>query len=125
MNKLNELIAGELITQPKPFGNVNFENKEALLNAYMPNLKNGGLFIQTDLKIALQTKVMIIMSLPEEKSKRTAQGKVVWLSPKNAQYALPQGIGIEFDDNAINKNLRSDIEKKLAGMNYEIKNSTF
>jgi len=90
------------------------KDKAVLYAAYMPFVKNGGMFIPTNKSYKLGDEVFMLLSLMEESEKIPVAGKVVWVTPKGAQGNRAAGIGVQFsdqDNTAINK-----IETYLAGM---------
>jgi len=89
------------------------KDKAVLYAAFMPFIKNGGLFIPTNKTYKLGAEVFILLSLMEEPEKLPIAGKVVWITPKGAQGSRAAGIGIQFnneDDTVLKK-----IETYLAG----------
>ena len=90
------------------------KDKAVLYAAYMPFVKNGGMFIPTNKSYKLGDEVFMLLSLMDEAEKSPVAGKVVWVTPKGAQGNRAAGIGVQFsdqDNTAINK-----IETYLAGM---------
>ncbi len=90
------------------------KDKAVLYAAYMPFVKNGGMFIPTNKSYKLGDEVFMLLSLMDEAEKIPVAGKVVWVTPKGAQSNRAAGIGVQFsdqDNTAINK-----IENYLAGM---------
>lgn len=90
------------------------KSKSVLQSAYMPFLKNGGIFFPTDKEYALGEKVFLLLSLLDEPEKIPAAGEVVWITPMGAQGSRTAGVGVHFtaeDDTA-----RKAIESHLAGM---------
>lgn len=88
-------------------------DKAVLYAAYMPFVKNGGLFIPTSKSYNLGDEVFMLLSLMDEPEKIPVAGKVVWITPKGAQGNRAAGIGVQFsgeDDLASRK-----IETYLAG----------
>lgn len=107
-------------TPPRPGGaqpgilTLNIKDKSALYVAYMPFVKNGGLFIPTNKEYRLGDEVFILLTLMENPERIPVAGKVVWLTPKGAQNKRVQGIGVQFsvqDGGATQKK----IESLLAG----------
>mgnify|MGYP003444853447 FL=1 len=89
------------------------KDKSALYLAYMPFVKNGGLFIPTNSNYRLGDEVFMLLNLMDEPEKIPVAGKVVWVTPKRAQGNRASGIGVQFngqDDTASRK-----IETYLAG----------
>ncbi|MDX1496262.1 MAG: PilZ domain-containing protein [Salinisphaeraceae bacterium] len=97
---------------------VELENKQALFAAYMPFIKNGGLFINTRDSYVLGEEVFALLHLQEQEEKLPVAGKVVWVTPRHAQGKRYPGIGIQFspqDNGATQKK----IETIIAGMQAE------
>ena len=89
------------------------KDKAVLYAAFMPFIKNGGLFVPTHKYYRLGADVFILLSLMEEPEKLPIAGKVVWITPKGAQGSRAAGIGVQFnneDDSVLRK-----IETYLAG----------
>ena len=89
------------------------KDKAVLYAAYMPFVKNGGLFIPTKKEYALGDEVFMLLNLMEEPDKIPVAGKVIWVTPKGAQGARSAGIGVQFNDQ--DDVARSRIENYLAG----------
>lgn len=90
------------------------KDKAVLYAAYMPFVKNGGMFIPTNKNYKLGDEVFMLLSLMDEPEKIPVAGKVVWVTPRGAQGSRAAGIGVQFsdqDNTAIDK-----IETYLAGM---------
>lgn len=93
---------------------LNLEDKKALYIAYMPFIKDSGLFIRTDKTFHLGDEVFILLKLLDEPEKIMIQGKVVWITPHGAENKRVPGIGVQLmGDNA--KEIRSKIDTYLAG----------
>lgn len=93
---------------------LNIKDKGALYVAYMPFVKNGGLFIPTPKEYRLGDEVFLLLTLMESTERIPVAGKVVWVTPKGAQGKRAQGIGVQFstqDQGATQKK----IELLLAG----------
>ena len=90
------------------------KDKSALYAAYMPFVKNGGLFIPTNKDYALGDEVFMLLTLMEEKEKLPVAGKIVWITPKGAQGNRAAGIGVQFSEQD-GGNVRNKIEAYLAG----------
>lgn len=72
------------------------KDKSALYVAYMPFVKNGGLFIPTSKEYRLGDEVFILLSLMESPERLPVAGKVIWVTPRGAQNKRVQGIGVQF-----------------------------
>ena len=73
-------------------------DKSALYAAYMPFIKNGGLFIPTSKSYYLGDEVFMLLTLMEEKEKMPIAGRIVWITPKGAQGNRTAGIGVQFSE---------------------------
>ena len=94
---------------------VEMKDKHALYAAYMPYIKNGGLFISTKKSHRLGEEVFALLHLVEQEERLPVAGKIVWITPANAQGKRYPGIGIQFspqDNGATQKK----IETIIAGM---------
>jgi type IV pilus assembly protein PilZ len=89
------------------------KDKAVLYAAYMPFVKNGGLFIPTKKDYHLGDEVFMLLNLMEEAEKIPVAGTVVWITPKGAQGARVAGIGVQFNDQ--DDIARAKIETYLAG----------
>ena len=81
------------------------ENKQGILSltikdraAYMPFVRNGGLFEPTNKRYELGEEVFILLALMDEPEKIPINGKVVWITPKGAQGNRQAGIGVQFSE---------------------------
>jgi type IV pilus assembly protein PilZ len=90
------------------------KDKSALYAAYMPFVRNGGLFIPTGKGYTLGDEVFMLLTLMDEKEKLPVAGQVIWVTPKGAQAGHAPGIGVQFSDQD-NGNARNKIETYLAG----------
>ena len=90
------------------------KDKSALYLAYMPFIKNGGLFIPTAKPYKLGDEVFMLLTLMDSKEKLPVAGRVVWITPKGAQGNKTSGIGVQFSE--LDKGAtRMKIENQLAG----------
>ena len=89
------------------------KDKAVLYAAYMPFVRNGGLFIPTKKEYGLGDEVFMLLNLMDEAEKIPVAGKVVWITPKGAQGNRAAGIGVQFNDQ--DDVARSKIETYLAG----------
>ena len=74
------------------------KDKSALYLAYMPFIRNGGLFIPTNSAYQLGDEVFMLLNLMGEAEKIPVAGHVIWLTPKGAQGKRAAGIGVQFSD---------------------------
>lgn len=92
----------------------------ALYKAYMPFVKNGGLFINTSHRYELGNEVFVMIKLPQdaESDRMSAVGRVVWIS-RTGGVQKPAGIGIQLTDLPENAIVREKIERAIAGISSE------
>ena len=101
-------------TQRQGILSLTIRDKSALYAAYMPFIKNGGLFIPTEKPYKLGDEVFMLLTLMDSEGKLPIAGKVVWITPKGAQGNKATGIGVQFSE--LDKGAtKSKIETQLAG----------
>ena len=90
------------------------KDKGALYAAYMPFVKNGGLFISTNKQCNVGDEVFMLLTLMDDKDRLPVAGKIIWITPKGAQGNKASGIGVQFSpqDKGVT---RGKIETHLAG----------
>jgi len=69
---------------------LSIKEKAALYAAYMPYLKNGGIFVPTTRPYQLGDDVYLILTLLDDSTRIPVAGKVVWVSPA-AGGKVPRG----------------------------------
>ncbi len=89
-------------------------DKNALFAAYMPYVRNGGLFVPTTNQYQLGDEVFILLNLMEESEKIPVVGKVIWITPRGAQSNRTAGVGLQFTEKDGGP-ARNKIETYLAG----------
>lgn len=94
---------------------LSIKDKAALYTAYMPYLRNGGVFVPTPKRYQLGAEVFVLLTLPESSERLPVAGKVVWVTPPGAQGNRASGIGVQFGDTAEGEAARGKIEALLAG----------
>lgn len=94
-----------------PF-NIEFRSEHDLYIAYMPFLKEGGLFIRTAQHYELGSEVEINVLLPDSLEPSLIKGEVCWVTPIGAQNGTPAGIGVTFIDDP--DKIRHQIEQVIA-----------
>src|SRR6202050_1133733 len=93
------------------------KDKSALYLAYMPFVKNGGLFIPTNSNYRMGDEVFMLLNLMGEDEKLPVAGRVIWVTPKGAQGNQGKrtaGIGVRFSEQDRGQT-RKKIETSLAG----------
>ena len=88
-------------------------DKAVLYSAYMPFIKNGGLFVPTNKSYEIGDEVFMLLTLMDEPDKIPIAGRVVWVTPKGAQGNRSSGIGVQFSEQDVAANTK--IEEYLAG----------
>jgi type IV pilus assembly protein PilZ len=91
------------------------KDKAALYHAYMPYLKNGGIFVPTGKRYFLGDEVFLLLTLPESSERLPVAGKVVWVTPIGAQGNRTAGVGVQFADTSEGDAVKGKIEALLAG----------
>lgn len=75
---------------------VHIKDKNELYAAYMPFIKQGGLFVYTHKNYELGKELFLLLQLFDEPEKISMTGKVIWRTPTGAQRNLTPGIGVQF-----------------------------
>lgn len=89
------------------------KEKAALYAAYMPLLKDGGVFIPTTREYKLGDDIYVLLTLPNDVQRYPIAGKVAWLTPARAAGQRTQGVGVGFPDDEKSKTLKNKIENIL------------
>ena len=95
--------------------NLSIKDKDTLYKAYMPFIKNGGLFIPTIKKYELGDDVFILLNLMDESERVPVAGTIVWITPIGAMGNRTAGVGVQFGPHDEGMT-RKKIERHLAGM---------
>jgi type IV pilus assembly protein PilZ len=93
---------------------LSIKDKNALYQAYMPFVINGGLFIPTDREYGMGQEVFMLLNLMEEPERLPIAGKVIWKTPPGSSGYRAAGIGVQFSDQDGGL-ARAKIENYLAG----------
>lgn len=73
-------------------------DQNTLYHAFMPFLKNGGLFIPTNKKYSLGEEVFLLLTLMDDPEKIPVAGNIAWVTPEGAQGNQAAGIGVHFSN---------------------------
>ena len=92
---------------------LSIKERHALYAAYMPFVKNGGLFIPTARPYVMGDQVYMLLTLMDDPTRIPVSGKVIWITPAGAQGNRQQGVGVQFDNNENGQLARSKIEGVL------------
>jgi len=96
---------------------LSIREKAVLHAAYMPFIRNGGLFIPTTRQYEIGNEVFMLLRLLDEEEKLPVAGRVIWITPARAQSNRAAGIGVQFNDT--DGVARQRIEKLLAGVSQD------
>ncbi len=91
---------------------LSIKDKGALYSAYMPYVKNGGLFIPTSKSYKLGDEVFMLLTLVDSKERLPVAGKIIWITPPGAQGNKAAGIGVQFSEQD-NGATRAKVEEYL------------
>jgi len=89
------------------------EDKSALRRAYMPFIRNGGVFVRTDRPCELGDDVTVAIRLLDACGPVVIEGTVVWVTPTGAQGKRAAGVGVQF---GADEPYRAHIEGLLDGI---------
>ena len=89
------------------------KEKAALYSAYMPFLKNGGIFVPTNKSYRLGEEIYLILTLLDDPNKYPIAGKVAWITPAGAGNNKSQGIGVHFPVDESGVRIKSRVEELL------------
>ena len=90
-------------------------SKSALYAAWIPLLKNGGIFLPSNRSHSLGEEVLILLTLLGDSNKIPLQGNVAWINPAPSAGNRPQGIGVQLQDSEVTRELRKKLDGLLAG----------
>lgn len=93
---------------------LSIKDKNALYAAYMPYIKNGGIFIPSSKNFPLGAEVFMLLTLMDSKEKIPVAGHVIWITPPGAQGGRTAGIGVQFSEKDSGA-ARNKIETILGG----------
>ena len=94
---------------------LDIKEKASLHLAYMPFIDRGGIFIPTSKSYKIGDEIFMLLNLLDDPVKSNLAGKVVWVNPV-AQAGKPQGIGVQFNNDANGLALKNKIEVLLGGL---------
>jgi type IV pilus assembly protein PilZ len=92
---------------------LSIKEKAALYAAYMPYLKNGGIFVPTNRPYNIGDEVYLILTLLDDPTRLPVAGKVVWISPSGGGASKTPGIGVHFPTDESGIMARRRIEDAL------------
>ena len=89
------------------------KEKAALYAAYMPFLRNGGMFVPTSKPYQIGDEIYLILALMDDPNKYPIAGTVAWITPAGANNNKAQGIGVHFPADETGQRARLRIEEIL------------
>jgi len=89
------------------------KEKAALYAAYMPFLKNGGIFVPTNKPYKVGDEIYLILTLMDDPTKYPIAGKIAWITPAGANNNKAQGIGVHFSSDESGQRVKHRIEELL------------
>src|SRR3954454_3651943 len=89
------------------------KEKAALYAAYMPFLKNGGIFVPTNKPYKVGDEIYLILTLMDGPTKYPTAGKIAWIPPAGASSGKAQGIGVHFSADEGGQRVKARIEELL------------
>jgi len=92
---------------------ITIKDKAVLYAAYMPFLKNGGLFIPTKKTFVMGEECSLVISLLDDENRYSVMGRVVWITPSGSPTNKAGGIGVEFAESIDGETIRRKIEDML------------
>ena len=114
MNQTVNSKVDKNISQRNKVISIEIKDKQALYMAYMPFLKEGGLFLPTKKDYNLGDEVFLLVKILDEIEPTSISGEVAWITPSDALGNRPAGVGVSF----VGENARKTanlIESKLGG----------
>ena len=96
-------------------------DKNTAANLYMPFIKGGGVFVESDKEYNLGDSVFVLLTVGEEAKKFPINGKVVWICSANARGDKAQGIGVQFPKDDSGEGARVAIEQMIGKMRSSMK----
>ncbi len=109
---MNDVARPAAVARPSVLS-LNIKEKAALYAAYMPYLKNGGIFVPTSKPYNLGDEVYLLLSLMDDPSKFPIAGRVAWVTPQGAHNNKAQGIGVHFSEDEGGATAKKRIEEIL------------
>ncbi len=105
------------MSESNPAGNgilsLAVRDRAALQLAYMPQLRNGGLFVPTSQPFALGDEVFLLVKLLDDAARTPVAGRVAWIRPAGGEDGRPAGVGVQFSEGE--SALKARLEDVLAG----------
>ncbi|MCE5387713.1 MAG: PilZ domain-containing protein [Acidithiobacillus sp.] len=69
---------------------------ESVQRYFLPQIKGGGILVETPNPLPMGTDVLLMITLPDTGQRTPLQGRVVWIMPSDNRDGHPAAIGIRF-----------------------------
>lgn len=96
-------------------------DKTKAAEAYMPFIKGGGVFVETEQVLMLGDTLFVLMTVGDDGKKFPVNGKVVWVNGDSGRGDRPVGVGIQFPPDASGVAAREEIERMIGKMQVSMK----
>lgn len=103
----------EVVLSRRGTFSVALRSRAALYAAWIPLLRNGGLFIPCDQEHSLGEEILLLVTVLEEPS-IVLRGHVAWVSPPQSTGSRPQGIGVHLAEGDPTRDFKTRVEGLLA-----------
>ena len=80
----------------------------------MPNIKGGGILVETQDLLPMGTEVLLMLTLPDNQPRAVVMGKVVWVMPQDNREGHVSAIGVQFVSDRVSVWTR--IQNALSGL---------
>ena len=101
---------------------LHFQDPETIVSAYMPYLRNGGIFIPGKMDFQLGSQIFLMLRFMDEPGQIALTATVVWINAAQGKQEREQGIGVRFDDRE--SKARGKLENYLPAGNNVVKTFT-
>jgi len=88
-------------------------DRAGLYAAYMPFLRNGGIFVPGNRPCRLGDEIFLLLTLMQDEQRYRVAGNIVWITPAGAGDHHTQGFGVHFPDDEAGRSLKKRIEELL------------
>ena len=96
-------------------------DKATAANLYMPFVKGGGVFVETQKEYQLGDSVFVLLTVGDEAKKFPINGKVVWVCGSNARGERPCGVGVQFPKDDSGDSARQAIEEMTGKIDISLR----
>ncbi len=86
------------------------KDTQSLRRAFMPFVRNGGVFVPTDRQYALGEEVTVSIRMFDTPEPMVVEGAVIWVTPFRAQGRRTAGVGVQFGPD---EHFRSLVDERL------------